>query len=190
MVAEVFVPTVEEKSGTIIGLGVFSTEKIALNVLKDYFKHSWKGTIVSANMARWDVDIIGHDGLTLLAKWSCQECPMCQRPTFWIDLDNFSALCYGSACGAWMEDNIYEEEIIDIGLPSIRWLHQSRSIKRAMIEFRKKAAEMRSAAGDIDDETVLDSLEDAKTRMERLLSKEGGATLKTSLGELRAGEEE
>ena len=182
VVGEVFVPTVEEEGGNIIGLGVFSSENIAMNVLKDYFRHSWKGKILSANLARWEVDLIGHDGLTLLAKWSCQICPMCERPTFWIDLDHFSALCYGTACGAWMEDNMYEEDVIDIGVPSIRWLHQSRSIKQAMIEFRKKKVEMRAAAGDHDDDLVNTAMEDAKTRMERLMRKEGLTSLGDALG--------
>ena len=189
VIGEVFVPTVEEEGGNIIGLGIFSSEKIALNVLKDYFKHSWKGKIVSANLARWQVDLIGQDALTLLAKWSCQVCPICDRPTFWIDLDSFSALCHGTACGAWMEDNIHETEIIDIGLPAIRWLHQARSIKKAMSEFRKKAAEMRSAGGDVDDEMVDYSMEDAKTRMERILRKEGSAGLGIALADLDNEEE-
>lgn len=188
-VDEVFVPTVEEEGGNIIGLGVFSSEKIATNVLKDYFRHSWKGSIISANLARWEVDIIGHDGLTLLAKWSCQICPMCDRTTFWIDLDSFSALCYGTACGAWMEDNIHDSEVIDIGVPTIRWLHQARSIKQAMIEFRKKKAEMKAAAGDYDDDMVNASMEDAKTRMERLMRKEGLSSLGDALGTIVDEEE-
>ncbi len=182
VVGEVFVPTVEEEGGNVIGLGVFSSESIAMNVLKDYFKHSWRGKIISANLAKWEIDLIGHDGLTLLAKWSCQVCPMCERPTFWIDLDSFSARCYGTACGAWMEDNIHEEDVIDIGVPTIRWLHQSRSIKQAMIEFRKKKAEMRAAGGDPDDEVITAAMEDAKTRMERLMRKEGLASLGDALG--------
>ena len=190
VVAEVFVPTVEEADGNVIGLGVFSSERIANNILKEYFKHSWKGSIVSANLTRWQVDLVGEDAITVLAKWSCQNCPICARPTFWIDLDNFSALCHGTACGAWMEDNIHEEDVIDIGLPSIRWLHQARSIKQAMIEFRKKAAEMRAAGGEPDEEMVDYTMEDAKTRMERLMRKEGATAIGESLGEMAGSEEE
>ena len=153
-----------------------------MNVLKDYFRHSWKGKILAANLARWEVDLIGHDGLTLLAKWSCQVCPMCDRPTFWIDLDNFSAQCHGTACGTWMEDSIHEEDVIDIGVPTIRWLHQARSIKQAMIEFRKKKIEMRAAAGDYDDDVIAASMEDARTRMERLMRKDGLSTLGDAIG--------
>ncbi len=81
-----------------------------------------------------------------------------------------------------MEDNIHDSEVIDIGVPTIRWLHQSRSIKQAMIEFRKKKAEMKAAAGDYDDDMVNASMEDAKTRMERLMRKEGLSSLGDALG--------
>ena len=81
-----------------------------------------------------------------------------------------------------MEDNIHEEDVIDIGVPNIRWLHQSRSIKQAMIEFSKKKAEMRAAGGDPDDEVITAAMEDAKTRMERLMRKEGLHSLGDALG--------
>jgi hypothetical protein len=58
-----------------------------------------------------------------------------------------------------------------------------------MSEFRKKAAEMRSAGGDVDDEVVDYSMEEAKTRVERILRKEGISGLGTALGDLPNEEE-
>ena len=81
-----------------------------------------------------------------------------------------------------MEDSIHEEDVIDIGVPTIRWLHQARSIKQAMIEFRKKKIEMRAAAGDHDDDVIAASMEDARTRMERLMRKDGLSTLGDAIG--------
>ena len=33
---EVFVPSVEQGDGVVVGLGIFSSETIAMNVLKDF----------------------------------------------------------------------------------------------------------------------------------------------------------
>ena len=48
--------------------------------------------------------------------------------------------------------------------------------------LKKKKAEMRAAGGDPDDEVITAAMEDAKTRMERLMRKEGLSSLGDALG--------
>ncbi|SVE43649.1 uncharacterized protein METZ01_LOCUS496503, partial [marine metagenome] len=83
---QVFVPSVEENDGNIVGLGIFSTQEIAEKVLKDFFKQSWRGNFTTATITMWEMDIIGQDGAIVFGNWSCQECPICERTTFWMDL--------------------------------------------------------------------------------------------------------
>ena len=140
---EVFVPSVEQGDGIVVGLGIFSTEKIAMSVLKDFLKRTEQMDLISAEMTRWVIDIIGHEGSNLLFRMANRRCPVCERNTFWIDLVSFNAMCYGSGCGAWIEDNI--EEIIDCGWPPLRFLHQSPTVESAMTELGKMGARLKAA---------------------------------------------
>ena len=54
-------------------------------------------------------------------------------------------MCYGSGCGAWIEDNIHIEEIIDCGWPPLRFLHQSPTVESAMTELGKMGARLKAA---------------------------------------------
>ena len=83
--------------------------------------------------------------MTVLSTMECKDCPVCSRRTFWIDLENFSALCHGSACSAWIEENIADPEIIDCGWPTIRFLKQSKSIEEVVRELYKLGDRLRSA---------------------------------------------
>ncbi len=46
--AEVFVPSVEQSDGSIVGLGVFSSEPIAMRVLKDFLKRTEQMDLIAA----------------------------------------------------------------------------------------------------------------------------------------------
>ena len=99
----VFVPSVKEDDGNTIGLGCFSTEEIAWEVLRAFIKKSEQMNLDSCSVVIWEVDIVGEDAMTVLSTMKCMDCPVCGRRTFWIDADNFSALCHGTACSAWIE---------------------------------------------------------------------------------------
>ncbi len=142
---EVFVPSVEQGDSVVVALGIFSEEKIAMSVLKDFLKRTEQMDLVSAEMTRWVIDIIGHEGSSLLFRMANRMCPVCERNTFWIDLVSFNAMCYGSGCGAWIEDNIHQEEIIDCGWPPMRFLHQSPTVESAMTELGKMGARLKAA---------------------------------------------
>ena len=64
--SRVFVPTVLETSGNAIGLGCFSTEQVAWQVLRSFLKKSEQMSLDSASIVIWDIDVIGHDAMTEL----------------------------------------------------------------------------------------------------------------------------
>ena len=70
-----------------------------------------------------------------------------RQTNFWIDVDNFSALCHGSACSAWIEENTVDPEIIDCGWPTIRFLKQNKSIEEA-VEALFKLGDRLKAVGE------------------------------------------
>ena len=146
-VSRVFVPSVTEEDGGIIGLGCFSTEDTAWQVLRAFLKKSEQMLLNSCSVVVWDVDIVGEDAMTVLSTMECRDCPVCGRRTFWIDVDNFSALCHGSACSAWIEENTVDPEIIDCGWPTIRFLKQNKSIEEA-VESLFKLGDRLKAVGE------------------------------------------
>ena len=144
-IQRVFVPSVTEEDGGTIGLGCFSTEKVAWEVLRTFLKRSDEMLLSSSSVVIWDVDRVGEEAMTVLATMECKDCPVCSRRTFWIDLENFSALCYGSAFSAWIEENTVDPEIIDCGWPTIRFLKQNKSIEEAVRELYKLGDRLKAA---------------------------------------------
>tara|TARA_B110000459_G_C16322992_1_gene364417 strand:- start:105 stop:620 length:516 start_codon:yes stop_codon:yes gene_type:complete len=144
-VQRVFVPSVTEEDGNTIGLGCFSTEKVAWEVLRTFLKRSEQMLLINSSVVVWDIDRIGEDAMTVLATMDCKDCPVCSRRTFWIDLEHFSALCYGSSCSAWIEENTIDPELIDCGWPTIRFLKQNKSIDDAVMELYKLGDKLKAA---------------------------------------------
>ena len=144
-VKRVFVPSVVEEDGGTLGLGCFSTEEVAWQVLRAFLKRSEEMLLAKCSVVMWDIDRIGEDAMTVLSTMECKDCPVCSRRTFWIDLENFSALCYSSACSAWIEENTLDPEIIDCGWPTIRFLKQNKSIDEAVRELYKLGDRLRAA---------------------------------------------
>jgi hypothetical protein len=120
----------------------------------------------SASVVVWDIDVIGEHGLNVLATLECKTCPVCSRKTFWVDLENFSALCHGEACAAWVEESTHEPGVIDCGWPAMRFLKQTKSIEEAFTELfaigdRVKAAGI-TGTGDVDaSKAMLSEFEDS-----------------------------
>ena len=144
-IQRVFVPSVTEEDGGTVGLGCFSSEKVAWEVLRTFLKRSEEMLLSSSSVVIWDVDRVGEEAMTVLATMECKDCPVCSRRTFWIDLENFSALCHGSACSAWIEENTVDPEIIDCGWPTIRFLKQNKSIEEAVKELYKLGDRLKAA---------------------------------------------
>ena len=103
----------------------------------------------SASIVIWDVDVIGHDAMTELSNLVVKTCPVCLRKTMWFDLDQFSAICYGTACSAWIEENVHSPDIIDCGFPPTQFLKQTKSIDEAMTELGNIGSKIRSAGEDV-----------------------------------------
>jgi hypothetical protein len=135
--ARVFVPTAVEANGKAIGMGCFSTEETAWQVLRSFLKKSDIMELASASVVIWEIDIIGDDAMTVLSTIECKPCPVCKRNSFWVDLNQFSALCYGPSCAAWVEESTVEPGVIDCGWPAIQFLKQAGSIKEAFQELYK-----------------------------------------------------
>ena len=103
-------------------------------------------------MAAWDVDVVGDDAITVLSEYECRTCPVCHRTTFWIDVERFKAKCYGSACGAWIEESAVEAGVIDCGWPPTRFAEQVEDIDDAMRSLRRIAARAEAAGLSATDE--------------------------------------
>ena len=147
-IQRVFVPSVTEEDGGTIGLGCFSTEKVAWEVLRTFLKRSEEMLLTSSSVVVWDIDRVGEEAMNVLATMECKDCPVCSRRTFWIDTDNFSALCHGTACSAWIEENTVDPEIIDCGWPTIRFLKQNKSIDEAVEALFKLGDKLKSAGAE------------------------------------------
>ena len=157
-VARVFVPSVTEENGGTIGLGCFSSEDTAWQVLRAFLKKSEQMLLESSSVVVWDVDIVGEEAMTVLSSMECRDCPVCGRRTFWIDVENFSALCHGTACSAWIEENTIDPEIIDCGWPTIRFLKQNKSIEEAVEALFKLGDRLKSAGDERMDSVEAESL--------------------------------
>ena len=157
-VARVFVPSVTEENGGTIGLGCFSSEDTAWQVLRAFLKKSEQMLLESSSVVVWDVDIVGEEAMTVLSSMECRDCPVCGRRTFWIDVENFSALCHGTACSAWIEENTIDPEIIDCGWPTIRFLKQNKSIEEAVEALFKLGDRLKSAGDERIDSVEAESL--------------------------------
>ena len=161
----VFVPSAVEEGGNALSLGCFSSEQTAWGVLRSFLKKSDRMLLVSASVVVWDIDVIGEHGLTVLASLECKACPVCSRQTFWVDLENFSALCYGEACAAWVEESTHGPGVIDCGWPAMRYLKQTKSIEEAFKELFAIGDQIKAAGitgtGNIEaSKAMLDEFED------------------------------
>ena len=141
----VYVPSAVEGNGAVVGMGCFSTQETALNVLRAFLKKSHQVPLKRASIAAWEVDVVGDDAITILSEYECRTCPVCHRATFWLDIERFKAKCYGSACGAWIEESAVEAEVIDCGWPPTRFAEQVEDIDEAMRTLRRIAARAESA---------------------------------------------
>ena len=157
-IQRVFVPSVTEDEGGTIGLGCFSSEDTGLQVLRAFLKKSEQMLLHSCSVVVWDVDIVGGDAMTVLSSMECKDCPVCGRRTFWIDVDNFSALCHGTACFCLIEENTVDPEIIDCGWPTIRFLKQNKSIDEAVEALFKLGDRLKSVYDERMDEASAESM--------------------------------
>lgn len=142
----VYVPTAVEADGKAIGMGCFSSEETAWQVLRTFLKKSDLMNLKSASIVIWEIDIVGEEAMTVLSTIECKTCPVCKRNTFWLDLSQFSALCHGTSCAAWVEESTIEPGIIDCGWPALQFLKQTTSIEEAFKELYKLGDQL-SAAG-------------------------------------------
>ncbi len=143
-VQRVYVASVVEEGGNSLALGCFSSEETAWQVLRTFLKKSEQMLLISSTVVVWDIDVIGENGVNVLSTMECKDCPVCGRRTFWMDLDNFSALCHGDACAAWVEESTLEPGVIDCGWPPIRFLKQVQNIDEAFSELFKLGDQMKA----------------------------------------------
>ena len=61
-------------------------------------------------------------------------------------------MCYGSACGAWIEESAIEADVIDCGWPPTRFSEQVETIDDAMRTLRRIAARAEAAGLSATDE--------------------------------------
>jgi hypothetical protein len=148
----IYVPSAVEEGGAVVSMGCFSSQETALNVLRSFLKKSHQVSLERASIAAWEVDVVGNDGVTILSEYECRHCPVCQRTTFWIDVERFKAVCYGSSCSAWIEESAVEANVIDCGWPPTQFAEQVESIDEAMRALRRIAARAEAAGLSATDE--------------------------------------
>ncbi len=141
----VYVPSAVEANGDVVGMGCFSSQATAVNVLRDHLKRSHQVALERASIAAWEVDVVGIDAVTVLSEYECRICPVCHRTTFWIDLERFKAHCYGASCGAWVEESSVEADVINCGWPPTQFSEQMDSVENAMQALRRIAARAEAA---------------------------------------------
>ncbi len=127
----VYVPSVVEEDGTPTGLGCFREEATAWRVLRSFLRRTDQMRLERASVVAWELDVIGEHGMTELAHLQARACPVCRRRTMWVDLRQFSALCYGSACEAWIEEHATEANTVDCGWPPTRFFQRCTSPQEA-----------------------------------------------------------
>ena len=152
--SRIFVPSVIQVSGEALGLGMFSQEETAWQVLRTFLKKSHVMELKEASVVVWDVDVIGDQAMNLLSHIHCRQCPVCKRQTFWMDIDQYSALCYGEACEAWIEESEYEDEKINCGWPQTRFIKQNNSLEEALKELSRIGDEIEAAGHTEEDEEM------------------------------------
>ena len=81
-VKRVFVPSVVEEDGVTLGLGCFSTEEVAWQVLRTFLKKSEQMLLTNCSVVMWDIDRVGEEAMTVLSTMECKDCPVCSRRTF------------------------------------------------------------------------------------------------------------
>ncbi|MBL6743625.1 MAG: hypothetical protein ISP83_04520 [Candidatus Poseidonia sp.] len=145
MTGRIYVPSAVEENGAVVGMGCFSTQETAMNVLRSFLKKSHQVPLERASIASWEVDVVGDDAVTMLSEFECRVCPVCHRTTFWIDIARFKAMCYGSACAAWIEESSVEADVINCGWPPTQFSEQVETIDDAMRSLRRIAAQAEAA---------------------------------------------
>ncbi|MCH1536914.1 MAG: hypothetical protein L7S48_00675 [Candidatus Poseidonia sp.] len=145
MTGRIYVPSAVEEGGAVVGMGCFSTQKTAMNVLRSFLQKSHQVALERASIASWEVDVVGDDAVTMLSEFECRICPVCHRTTFWIDVERFKATCYGSACAAWIEESSIEADVINCGWPPTQFSEQVETIDDAMRSLRRIAARAEAA---------------------------------------------
>jgi len=141
----VYVPSAIEEGGAVVAMGCFSSQETAMNVLRSFLKKSHQVVLERASIAAWEVDVVGDDAVSVLSEFECRVCPVCHRTTFWLDAQRFKANCYGSACGAWIEESSIDPDVIDCGWPHTQFSEQVETISDAMRSLRRIAAKAEAA---------------------------------------------
>ena len=145
MTGRVYVPSAVEEGGAVVAMGCFSTQDTAMNVLRAFLKKSHQVPLERASVVMWEVDVVGDDAVSILSEFECRVCPVCHRTTFWLDSQRFKANCYGSACGAWIEESAIEPDVINCGWPPTQFSEQVETIDDAMRTLRRIAAKAEAA---------------------------------------------
>ena len=140
----VFVPSLVRADDTIEGLGIYSTEKKALDVLRHTLGRRTVEGLKEAQLVLWELDE-SEVAPTPLKHMLANECPICRQKTFWTDAIELNALCYAQSCQAWIEHSDLEEEVVDCGWPPIGFTTQSSNLADALQLLRVYGAKIRGS---------------------------------------------
>jgi len=141
----VFVPSIVTIEGLIEGLGIFSKESSALDVLKNRLNKNWSSGYKEAQLVMWELDSDESKAIPLKHMYA-NVCPICDERTFWTDAIELNALCYLPTCQAWIESSDIETDKVDCGWPPIGYTSQVDSLADALSSLRTYGAKIRASA--------------------------------------------
>lgn len=155
----VFVPSIVNSDDVQEGLGIYSTEQKALDVLRDTLRARTAERLKDAQIVLWVLDEAKTPSIPL-KHMLAHRCPVCRQPAFWIDAIEMNALCYVRSCQAWVEHSDIETDKVDCGWPPIGFTSQSADLDEALQILKVYGAKMRGSgtmakeeeAGDLFDE--------------------------------------
>jgi hypothetical protein len=130
--------------GILEGLGIYSKESFAFDVLKNKIRKNWSSGYKEAQLVMWTLDSDESKAVPLKHMYA-HTCPICDERTFWTDVVEMNALCYLPACQAWIESSDKEIGKVDCGWPPIGYTSQVDSLEDALLSLRNYGAKIRAS---------------------------------------------
>ena len=160
----VFVPSIVTIEGKIEGLGIYSEEPLALDILKNKLRNNWSTGYKEAQLVMWQLNSSESEAVPLKHMYA-NVCPICDERTFWTDAVELNALCYLPTCQAWIESSDVESEKVDCGWPPIGYTSQVDTLADALTALRLYGARIRASTTDDSDifthRTLLEEYEES-----------------------------
>lgn len=114
----VFLSVVGLTGGTTRILGLHSSASAGWSRLETELEdRHLSAAIETLELSRWPIDAIEGEEPQVVGHLFRDECPLCLRRSFLVDVMNTGARCKAPACGAWILPNDDRPGLVDAGWP-------------------------------------------------------------------------